>query len=67
MSHFLTHCWHLLSRLVIRTGERVSTIGATDRRDRITRAEQLEEITVYARAGYFDRGHSGDGYETPLH
>jgi hypothetical protein len=67
MSHFLTRCLQVLSRPANVAGESVSTARRVDGRDLSTRAEQLEEIAVYARAGYFDRSCPGDGYETPLH
>ncbi|MDR5836082.1 hypothetical protein [Caballeronia sp. LZ034LL] len=78
MSHFLTHCWHALSgpatRLRGRFGTRAAGVDAAARsplQEAATRADRLECIALYARAGYFGMSHTADGLqlhtEAPLH
>jgi hypothetical protein len=42
-----------------------SAIEDTHARDAATRAERLEEIAIYARAGYFNLGYTVDAFRIP--
>jgi hypothetical protein len=70
MSHFLSQCWRMMSHPARRTPAPDAHAGNAGRdrvTDRVTRAEQLADIAVYARTGYFDIGHTAEGFETPRH
>ncbi|BBU31805.1 hypothetical protein BTHE68_55390 [Burkholderia sp. THE68] len=69
MPHFLTHYWQALSAPAGRVRKHFTHDTAVP--DESTRAEQLEHISVYARAGYFNMGYTVDAFqlpgESPLH
>ncbi|EKS71199.1 MULTISPECIES: hypothetical protein [Caballeronia] len=69
MPHFLTHYWQALSGPSQRARER--SANDAHAASETTRAEQLEHISVYARAGYFNMGYTVDAFqlpgESPLH
>jgi hypothetical protein len=59
MSHFLMHYWRAFSS---RDTQSASEEYAEES---ATRAERLEDIAVYARAGYFDMGFTADLFQVP--
>ncbi|WP_321801618.1 hypothetical protein [Caballeronia sp. J97] len=68
MPHFLTHYWHALSDPAARARKRFTGDAATQAAhgaSETTRAEQLEHISVYARAGYFNMGYTVDAFQLP--
>ncbi|SAK91315.1 hypothetical protein [Caballeronia ptereochthonis] len=76
MSHFLMQYWQVLSGPALRVRERFATRAAQDAsaraaamkepaEDAATRADQLEHIAVYARAGYFNMGYTVDAFQLP--
>lgn len=73
MSHFLAHYWQALSAPAGRVRERftkhagagAAAVNDEHPEDGITRAEQLEHIAVYARAGYFNMGYTVDAFHLP--
>ncbi|SAK60252.1 hypothetical protein AWB82_02806 [Caballeronia glebae] len=74
MPHFLTQYWQALSAPAGRVRKRFTKDAAAQDAHAVietTRAEQLEHISVYARAGYFNMGYTVDAFqlpgETPLH
>ena len=74
MPHFLTHYWQALSAPTSRVRKHFTKEAAAQEAHAVndtTRAEQLEHISVYARAGYFNMGYTVDAFqmpgESPLH
>ena len=69
MPHFLTQYWQALSARKSFTKHAAAQDASLD--NETTRAEQLEHISVYARAGYFNMGYTVDVFqmpgESPLH
>ncbi|SPB18917.1 hypothetical protein NOV72_06122 [Caballeronia novacaledonica] len=69
MPHFLTHYWQALSTPAGRACKRFTKEAHAA--SETTRAEQLEHISAYARAGYFNMGYTVDAFqlpgESPLH
>ncbi|SAK81388.1 hypothetical protein AWB76_05531 [Caballeronia temeraria] len=63
MPHFLSQYWQALSAPAERMRKR-STKDAHAVHE-TTRAEQLEHISVYARAGYFNMGYTVDAFQLP--
>jgi hypothetical protein len=59
MSNVLMHYWRALSS----RDAAVSTEEYGE--EAATRAEQLEDIAVYARAGYFNMGYTVDVFQSP--
>ncbi|SAK96619.1 hypothetical protein AWB79_07356 [Caballeronia hypogeia] len=59
MPHFLNRYWRRLrfARDLAARDEQVA--------HETTRAEQLEHICVYARAGYFNMGYTVDAFQLP--
>ena len=60
MSHILTHYWQALSAPVGRARERWRL--RADLEEGASGAERLEQIAVYARAGYFNMGYTVDAF-----
>jgi hypothetical protein len=61
---------HMLSATATRVRDlrhvRAATLDETlEREDATTRAEELEHIAVYARAGYFNMGYTVDAFQPP--
>ncbi|SAK62248.1 hypothetical protein AWB77_02204 [Caballeronia fortuita] len=74
MPHFLTQTWQALSAPAQHLRKRLTKDAAAEGAhvaNATTRAEQLEHISVYARAGYFNMGYTVDAFqlpgESPLH
>ncbi|MFM0325658.1 hypothetical protein [Caballeronia glebae] len=74
MPHFLTQYWQALSAPAARVRKHFTKDAAAHDAHAVietSRAEQLEHISVYARAGYFNMGYTVDAFqlpgETPLH
>jgi hypothetical protein len=70
MPHFLTQYWQALATPAGRVRKHFTKDDAPLESE-TTRAEQLEHISVYARAGYFNMGYTVDVFqmpgESPLH
>jgi hypothetical protein len=64
MPNFLHLTLQALSGPAGRLRDRWSSDGAHPH-DRASRAEQLEHIAVYARAGYFNLGYTVDAFHAP--
>jgi IS5 family transposase len=74
MPHFLTHYWQALSAPAGRVRKHFTKDTAAHdvpAENESTRAEELEHISVYARAGYFNMGYTVEAFqlpgESPLH
>ena len=69
MPHFLTHCLHALSAPAGRVRRHFTqrAVAADDAPsdEESTRAEQLENIAAYARAGYFNMGYTVEVFQMP--
>ncbi|VXC67890.1 conserved hypothetical protein [Burkholderia sp. 8Y] len=60
MSHILTQYWQALSAPVGRARERWRLRGY--HQDQASGSDRLEQIAVYARAGYFNMGYTVDAF-----
>ena len=68
MPQFLTHYWQALSAPAGRVRKHFTKEGAAHEAHAVsetTRAEQLEHISAYARAGYFNMGYTVDAFQLP--
>ncbi|SAL54663.1 hypothetical protein AWB73_05948 [Caballeronia turbans] len=68
MPHFLTQYWQALSAPAGRVRKHFTKEGAAHEAHAVsetTRAEQLEHISAYARAGYFNMGYTVDAFQLP--
>jgi hypothetical protein len=69
MPRFLTQYWQTFSAPAGRVRKHFTKDAPLD--SETTRAEQLEHISAYARAGYFNMGYTVDAFqmpgESPLH
>ncbi|WP_250517352.1 hypothetical protein [Caballeronia sp. INDeC2] len=65
MPHFLTQYWQALSAPAGRVRKHFTKETAVHAVSETTRAEQLEHISAYARAGYFNMGYTVDAFQLP--
>lgn len=61
MPHFLTQYWQARKRFTSRSTAASDPPPAEE----TSRAEQLENIAAYARAGYFNMGYTVDAFQLP--
>ena len=56
---------HFLTRYVRKHFTKDDAAQAASTQNDTTRAEQLEHISAYARAGYFNMGYTVDAFQLP--